>query len=132
MLANILKENNVDNSGMRFDPNARTALGFVTLTHDGEREFLFFRNPSADMLLTEAELDVDLIKKVHSNVLFKCMKRDIDSHSALTNLLLIVSFFLWSLSSGLFSIISVAFYWYCFHSKMVRHQSYQSLEIHVK
>ncbi|PON41213.1 Adenosine kinase [Parasponia andersonii] len=63
MLASILEQNNVDNSGMRFDPNARTALAFITLTHDGEREFLFFRNPSADMLLTETELDADLIKK---------------------------------------------------------------------
>ncbi|XP_062088664.1 probable fructokinase-7 [Humulus lupulus] len=63
MLSNILKDNNVDNSGIVFDPNARTALAFVTLTHDGEREFLFFRNPSADMLLTEAELNANLIKK---------------------------------------------------------------------
>ncbi|TXG62751.1 hypothetical protein EZV62_009745 [Acer yangbiense] len=63
MLADILKQNNVDNSGMRFDSQARTALAFVTLRADGEREFMFFRNPSADMVLREAELDVDLIKK---------------------------------------------------------------------
>ncbi|KAL5565409.1 hypothetical protein UlMin_028573 [Ulmus minor] len=63
MLADILKQNNVDNSGIRFDPDARTALAFVTLREDGEREFLFFRNPSADMLLNEKELDTDLIKK---------------------------------------------------------------------
>lgn len=64
MLADILKENNVDNSGIRFDPHARTTLAFVTLTAEGEREFMFFRNPSADMLLCEAELDVNLIEKV--------------------------------------------------------------------
>lgn len=64
MLSNILKENNVNNSGMRFDQTARTALAFVTLRADGEREFLFFRNPSADMLLREAELDIALIKQV--------------------------------------------------------------------
>ncbi|KEH26566.1 pfkB family carbohydrate kinase [Medicago truncatula] len=63
MLADILKQNNVDTSGMRFDSNARTALAFVTLRSDGEREFLFFRNPSADMLLHESELDIDLLKK---------------------------------------------------------------------
>ncbi|XP_041002715.1 probable fructokinase-7 [Juglans microcarpa x Juglans regia] len=63
MLADILKQNNVDNSGMRFDHNARTALSFVTLRADGEREFLFFRHPSADMLLHESELDIDLIKQ---------------------------------------------------------------------
>jgi len=64
MLADILKQNNVETSGMRFDSNARTALAFVTLRADGEREFLFFRNPSADMLLQESELDKDLLKKV--------------------------------------------------------------------
>lgn len=64
MLADILKQNNVNNSGMRFDPTARTALAFVTLRDDGEREFLFFRHPSADMLLHESELDVNLIKQV--------------------------------------------------------------------
>nr|XP_043632038.1 probable fructokinase-7 isoform X1 [Erigeron canadensis] len=63
MLANILKVNKVNNSGMRFDQKARTALSFVTLKSDGEREFLFFRNPSADMLLQESELDVNLIKQ---------------------------------------------------------------------
>lgn len=63
MLADILKENNVNNEGMRFDPGARTALAFVTLKKDGEREFMFYRNPSADMLLEESELDLDLIRK---------------------------------------------------------------------
>ncbi|CAL9099684.1 unnamed protein product [Musa acuminata var. zebrina] len=63
LLANILKENNVNSQGMRFDPGARTALAFVTLRSDGEREFMFYRNPSADMLLEVAELDLDIIMK---------------------------------------------------------------------
>ncbi|KAL4557138.1 hypothetical protein LXL04_035309 [Taraxacum kok-saghyz] len=63
MLADVLKENKVDNSGMRFDQNARTALAFVTLRSDGEREFMFYRNPSADMLFRESELDLNLIKQ---------------------------------------------------------------------
>ncbi|KAJ6867395.1 hypothetical protein NC652_038568 [Populus alba x Populus x berolinensis] len=63
MLAEILKENNVNSEGIRFDPGARTAIAFVTLRSDGEREFMFYRNPSADMLLQEAELDLDLIRK---------------------------------------------------------------------
>lgn len=70
MLANILKENNVDNSGMCFDSHARTALAFVTLRSDGEREFMFYRNPSADMLLTEKELNIDLINKVKRTLPF--------------------------------------------------------------
>ncbi|KDP22350.1 hypothetical protein JCGZ_26181 [Jatropha curcas] len=63
MLADILKQNNVDNSGVRFDSSARTALAFVTLRADGEREFLFFRHPSADMLLHESELDINLLEQ---------------------------------------------------------------------
>ncbi|KAK1277225.1 putative fructokinase-1 [Acorus gramineus] len=68
MLADILKKNNVNNQGMRFDPGARTALAFVTLRNDGEREFMFYRNPSADMLLEESELDLDLIKKASAKI----------------------------------------------------------------
>ncbi|MBA0713619.1 hypothetical protein Golax_012644 [Gossypium laxum] len=64
VLADILKQNNVDNSGMRFDRIARTALAFVTLKADGEREFMFFRHPSADMRLHESELNTNLIKQV--------------------------------------------------------------------
>lgn len=67
MLADILKNNNVNNEGLRFDPGARTALAFVTLKKNGEREFMFYRNPSADMLLREEELDFDLIRKVCYN-----------------------------------------------------------------
>lgn len=63
MLVNILKKNGVNSEGVCFDTNARTALAFVTLKKDGEREFMFYRNPSADMLLKEAELNKDLIKK---------------------------------------------------------------------
>ncbi|EFJ09296.1 hypothetical protein SELMODRAFT_428214 [Selaginella moellendorffii] len=63
MLAEILKQNKVEDRGMRFDPHARTALAFVTLKEDGEREFMFYRNPSADMLLRPDELDEELISK---------------------------------------------------------------------
>ncbi|KAL6548778.1 Fructokinase-2 [Orobanche gracilis] len=61
MLAGILKENGVSADGVNFDKGARTALAFVTLRADGEREFMFYRNPSADMLLTPAELNLGLI-----------------------------------------------------------------------
>ncbi|KAJ6971154.1 fructokinase-7 isoform X2 [Populus alba x Populus x berolinensis] len=63
MLSDILKQNNVDNSGVRYDSTARTALAFVTLKDEGEREFLFFRHPSADMLLRESELDINLLEQ---------------------------------------------------------------------
>ncbi|CAN7128727.1 unnamed protein product [Brassica rapa subsp. narinosa] len=62
MLAGILKQNGVSAEGINFDTGARTALAFVTLRSDGEREFMFYRNPSADMLLRPDELNLDLIK----------------------------------------------------------------------
>jgi fructokinase len=64
MLADVLKDEKVETKGIRFDAQARTALAFVTLRADGEREFMFYRNPSADMLFEVNELDIDLIKKV--------------------------------------------------------------------
>ncbi|CAI9117192.1 OLC1v1018538C1 [Oldenlandia corymbosa var. corymbosa] len=63
MLVDILKKNGVNSDGVCFDQNARTALAFVTLKHNGEREFMFYRNPSADMLLKDSELNMGLIKK---------------------------------------------------------------------
>ncbi|GAB4859193.1 Fructokinase-2 [Ancistrocladus abbreviatus] len=62
MLAGILKQNGVTGEGLTFDKGARTALAFVTLRADGEREFMFYRNPSADMLLTPEELNLELIR----------------------------------------------------------------------
>ncbi|KAL4290713.1 hypothetical protein GQ457_14G000560 [Hibiscus cannabinus] len=62
MLADILKQNGVSGDGILFDEGARTALAFVTLRADGEREFMFYRNPSADMLLRPEELNLDVIR----------------------------------------------------------------------
>ncbi|OVA15459.1 Carbohydrate kinase PfkB [Macleaya cordata] len=63
MLVDILKKNGVNSEGVCFDKDARTALAFVTLKKNGEREFMFYRNPSADMLLKESELNMGLIKQ---------------------------------------------------------------------
>ncbi|KAJ7975554.1 Fructokinase [Quillaja saponaria] len=63
MLVDILKQNGVNTDGVCFDEHARTALAFVTLKKNGEREFMFYRNPSADMLLKDSELNMGLIKQ---------------------------------------------------------------------
>jgi fructokinase len=49
-LAATLVNQGVDVAGLRFSRAARTALAFVSLAADGERDFLFYRHPSADML----------------------------------------------------------------------------------
>ena len=56
-LADTLAAEGVDVTPLRFEPRARTALAFVSLRADGEREFMFYRHPSADMLFTPDEVD---------------------------------------------------------------------------
>ena len=46
----------VDVSRVGRTNQANTALAFVSLKEDGERDFSFYRNPSADMLLSEDEI----------------------------------------------------------------------------
>lgn len=66
MLADVLKENKVDDSGLQFDPHVQTALAFVILRADGEHEFMFFQNPSAEIVLEESEFDIDFIKNARN------------------------------------------------------------------
>lgn len=42
---------------------AKTGLAFVSLREDGERDFSFYRNPSADLLLEDTEIDADWFKQ---------------------------------------------------------------------
>ncbi len=56
-LAGTLAEAGVDVTGLRFSPEARTALAFVSLRADGERSFMFYRHPSADMLWRPEDVD---------------------------------------------------------------------------
>lgn len=41
---------------------ANTGLAFVSLQEDGERDFSFYRNPSSDLLLSEAEIDTSIFQ----------------------------------------------------------------------
>lgn len=52
----------VDTSRMLFDPEHRTGLAFISLTAEGVPDFMFYRNPSADMMLEPADLDEAFIK----------------------------------------------------------------------
>ena len=49
----------VDISKVLRTKEANTALAFVSLREDGERDFSFYRNPSADMLLSAEEICVE-------------------------------------------------------------------------
>lgn len=54
-LADVLKKDNVDTSGLFFDDEEPTTLAIVAVDDSGEREFSFYRNPGADTQLTSEE-----------------------------------------------------------------------------
>ncbi|MBP2079602.1 carbohydrate kinase family protein [Oceanobacillus polygoni] len=55
-LKDMLSKNGVDVSHVLQTNKANTALAFVALKEDGERDFVFYRKPSADMLLNKADV----------------------------------------------------------------------------
>ena len=65
-LEKTFADNGVDTGHMLFDPAARTGLAFVSLTADGVPEFMFYRNPSADMLLAPEEIDAEFVKSARA------------------------------------------------------------------
>ncbi|MCY3864215.1 MAG: PfkB family carbohydrate kinase [Chloroflexi bacterium] len=60
-LAGVLAAENVNINGITFSQEARTALAFVSNTADGDRSFMFYRHPSADMLMTPDDVDTAVI-----------------------------------------------------------------------
>jgi len=61
-LEKTLDEAGVEVAALCFSEEARTALAFVSLQADGERDFLFYRHPSADMLYAPEEVDEAYIR----------------------------------------------------------------------
>ncbi len=51
----------IDIRNLKEDKDVRTTLAFVHTLPGGDREFSFYRNPGADMMLTEDDLDMDLL-----------------------------------------------------------------------
>ena len=57
-----LEEVGIDTSNLVMDEDIRTTLAFVETFPDGDRDFSFYRNPGADMMLKEEEVDTELLK----------------------------------------------------------------------
>ena len=57
-LAETLSAQGVNTDGLRFTTEARTALAFVSLRANGERDFMFYRHPSGDMLWQATQRDL--------------------------------------------------------------------------
>ena len=62
-LAGILAECGIDTEGLCFDLQVHTTLAFVHKLADGDRDFSFYRNPGADMMLSVADVRKDLIRQ---------------------------------------------------------------------
>ncbi len=60
-LADTLRDYGVDTTALQFSTQARTALAFVSLLADGERDFMFYRHPSADMLWQPEQVDREYV-----------------------------------------------------------------------
>ena len=56
----VLRANGVDTSYVFRTGRANTGLAFVSLDATGNREFSFFRNPSADLFLEEGQIAPDM------------------------------------------------------------------------
>ena len=61
-LKDALEEVGIGTEGLVMDDKIHTTLAFVHTFPDGDRDFSFYRNPGADMMLTEDEIDEELIK----------------------------------------------------------------------
>ena len=60
-LRQVIEDVGICADGLTVDSNAHTTLAFVKTAENGDRDFSFYRNPGADMLLTEEELPAGMI-----------------------------------------------------------------------
>ncbi len=60
-LKEVLNRNGVDTSRLLLDQSAHTGLAFVSWDSQGDANYLFYRNPSADTRLDPADIDAEYI-----------------------------------------------------------------------
>ena len=61
-LKDAISEVGIDARGLVIDEEVHTTLAFVHTYPDGDRDFSFYRNPGADMMLTKEEVPEELIR----------------------------------------------------------------------
>lgn len=57
-----INEVGIDSSGLKKDDEIHTTLAFVLKLANGDRDFSFYRNPGADMMLSKADLDAKMLQ----------------------------------------------------------------------
>ena len=91
----VLSSINVNVNYIKRTSEANTGLAFVSLNEDGNREFVFYRKPSSDLLFSETEIDesifnpndilhfcsVDLVESPMKKAHLKAIKTAIDKNS---------------------------------------------------
>ena len=63
LLRETLDDVGIDTSNLLADDQVNTTLAFVHTFPDGDREFSFYRNPGADMMLTAEEVDPEFLSQ---------------------------------------------------------------------
>lgn len=63
LLRDTIDELGIETRGLLLDREIHTTLAFVHTFPDGDREFSFYRKPGADMMLSEEEVDYELIRQ---------------------------------------------------------------------
>lgn len=63
LLKETIEEAGIESSCLLMDEEVHTTLAFVHTFPDGDREFSFYRNPGADMMLREEEVDEEILKQ---------------------------------------------------------------------
>ena len=58
-----IKEAGIDDIGLCTDEKIHTTLAMVHTYPDGDRDFSFYRNPGADMMLNKTEISEDILKE---------------------------------------------------------------------
>lgn len=61
MLAKTVSDSGTDISNLLYDEKVPTTLAFVHTLADGEREFSFYRDPGADMMLKKSDVNEELL-----------------------------------------------------------------------
>lgn len=62
MLKTVVADTGTDVTNLLMDNDTHTTLAFVSTLPDGDRDFSFYRNPGADMMLTKNEIDESIIR----------------------------------------------------------------------
>lgn len=62
LLRAVIAEAGINTDHLRMDERIPTTLSFVKTLEGGDRDFTFYRKPGADMMLTEEELPLDILK----------------------------------------------------------------------